>query len=180
MKRTSITVGGGVLALSLLVATPAQAATVTPHDDAGSEIWTVGDQCPADVLGFPVTHTWDVTGVYRTLTKEGQALYGGTNHILETFAANGKEFTRRFQQNFTTQSLTDHGDGTLTVVQSFTFNDVFRQGTTVAFHDAGRGVMTLLEDTTTGEVALLDVQTNGRGGELDELGLCEALALHLG
>lgn len=183
-KHSSIAVGVAVVAVSLLSAAPAQAATVvTPFHDQGSETWAIGDRCPADVVTFPIVHTWDMSLKIRTSTN-GSDKYGGPSHLIETLSANGRELTRNRQFNLQTQNVSTNDDGTLTVSQSFTGNDILREGSTIAFHDAGRGQVTLLVNTmgtpdpADDDVTVLSLVYRGLLSGLDDH-FCESLAFSL-
>jgi hypothetical protein len=123
-------------AAAVSIAAPASAANVfVDHfHDVGSEEFT-------DVCGFDTaTHTFDVQGTSRGKLRDGQVFIHDTIHGTESFINpdTGKAYTHVFNDVSKDESITDNGDGTITVeIHAAGSDKWFGPGGTPRFLDTG-------------------------------------------
>ncbi len=123
-------------AAALSVAAPASARPVF-HDrfhDVGSEVLT-------DVCGLEaITHTFDVQGTSRGMLRDDQVYVHDNIHGTESFINpdTGNAYTHVFNDVVKDRTITDNGDGTITVVMHAAGNDKwFGPGGEPRFLDTG-------------------------------------------
>ena len=137
----------------LVVATTATVSTATPQPrerfhETWTETYAAGEDFQGCILDFPVSDSLDawvnVTGVLRN----GIWYYNGTFNETETITNldNGKTFTRVARGSDRDQTITDNGDGTLTItVQATGPNTYYADGERL-FIDTGMVRFSLLVD----------------------------------
>ena len=195
MKRSPFIGGAAIgLMLALGVAAPAFAGPVeiVPWEDpGGTVVLEVGEEewCPADVVDFAVTYSWEASGIDRITTqKNGIIRFASTFNAVDTYSANGKTFVIESKGNARDHKIIDNGDGTLTIW----FKDAFKSTAWIdgefLFHDSGSGSGAVLIDhngTPTfpdDDVFLGFVEDPVNHGRLDTIDrdFCEDLAIYLG
>jgi len=195
MKRSPFIGGAAIgLMLALGVAAPAFAGPVeiVPWEDpGGTVVLEVGEEewCPADVVDFEVTYSWEASGIDRITTqKNGIIRFASTFNAVDTYSANGKTFVIESKGNARDHKIIDNGDGTLTIwIKDSVLSTAWLDGEFL-FHDSGlvSGAVIIDHNGTPGDPdddtflrAVDDFELHGRfdTGDRD---FCEDIALFLG